>query len=162
MASAPVDGAARVDIVGGQQPIDGEVLRELAGEDGCGKGGTAPDAESGREIVRIDRRANVVRGLRRVRSAPLESTSMRGDPAASNGGMVLTRAAPGRCARTQGPSLEKRATEWSGLLPPTAITGTSSGNGSAMIPPGYGAQAAGNIGRVVESLPEETTIVTPS
>src|SRR5690606_9143229 len=93
----------------------------------------------------------------------------RGSAPPENAGMVLTTAAPRSRARTQGPSLLNRASVPAGLRAPTATIGTASGSrsGSGSTSPGrvragsHGANAAGNIGRFVASLPAETTTTVP-
>ena len=81
-------------------------------------------------------------------------------------GSVLINDTPGAQARTQGPVFEKSASVPLGLRAPTLTTGNVVElTGSAMAGVGsvcQGARAAGNCGRAVESLPAETTTITPS
>src|SRR6185436_9565930 len=98
-----------------------------------------------------------------ARSRPYACSFASGWSPPWNGGIVLTTAAPGAYARTHGPVLENRAVESrSGLRAPTETTGTRLGLGlSCPCPFVHGANAAGNSGRAVASLPAEQTTVVP-
>src|SRR3954464_12213098 len=77
-------------------------------------------------------------------------------------GIVLITEAPWAWTRTHGPALVNMASVPFGLSAPTEITGARVGEGfSGPLPSLHGANAAGNIGRAVASLPAEHTTTVP-